>query len=97
MCVEHDFNAAHIRAALAKYETDPKYAGIQDYEWNRTQTAEEKNRERRKKLVREMIKEKLAHKMEKDSVRLEKERAAEEEAKAIEDEAKKAIDEEKRR
>lgn len=97
LCVENEFNAAKIHAALAKYETDPKYAGIQDYEWNRTQTGEQKNRARRQTLFREIIKDKLAAKMQKDQVRIEKEKAAEEEAKAIEDEAKKNVDDEKRR
>jgi colicin import membrane protein len=36
---------------LKTYETDDKYKGLEEYEWNTTQTRQEKEIERRKKAA----------------------------------------------
>lgn len=46
--------------------TDSKYKGLSDYEWNTTQTQEQKNQQRRRKLIMNIIKEKLAKKLERE-------------------------------
>jgi hypothetical protein len=36
--IDFDFDAKKIQAYLKTYETDDKYKGLEEYEWNTTQT-----------------------------------------------------------
>lgn len=38
VCVDLDFDSAAIKAHFSRFEVDDKYKGIQDYEWNETET-----------------------------------------------------------
>lgn len=73
VCVDFDFDQPKIQEHLNFYLTDKKYQGLSDFEWNRTQTLEEKNRQRRRKLIMAIIKQKMALKLEKERRREEAE------------------------
>ena len=42
ICVDNDFDSEKIDKALNTFKTEPKYAGLQDFEWNDVQTKAEK-------------------------------------------------------
>jgi len=95
--VDHDFNEHKIKEHLATYETEAKYKGIADYEWNETKTPEQKNRERRRKLVMQIVAERLEKKMVYVRAAEAKELAEKERLAEIEREEKAGRDEEKRK
>lgn len=41
ICLDHDFDDVSITKALKQYETEEKYKGMQEYEWNTIQSKEE--------------------------------------------------------
>lgn len=36
VCIDFDFDSAKISEHLKKYETDDKYKGLAEFEWNQT-------------------------------------------------------------
>jgi len=36
VCIDFDFDATRISEHLKKYETNEKYKGLADFEWNQT-------------------------------------------------------------
>lgn len=59
VCVENDFNRAAISAHFSKFETTDKYKGLQEFEWNTTQTSQQKNQERRRKVFKAELNKKI--------------------------------------
>lgn len=49
MCHQCDFNEAKIDLKLAHYATDSKYKGLEEFEWQTTQTRADKEAEKRRK------------------------------------------------
>ena len=41
ICLDNNFDENEIEKALKKYETDAKYKGLQEYEWNEVTTKEQ--------------------------------------------------------
>ena len=41
-CVDHDFDEKEIIESLDMYMTEDKYKGLKDYEWNTTETRQDK-------------------------------------------------------
>lgn len=41
ICIDNDFDRGRISKTLKQYETDSKYKGLADYEWNSVTTKEQ--------------------------------------------------------
>ena len=66
ICLDNNFDENEIEKALKKYETDAKYKGLQEYEWNEVTTKEKeieirKAQARRQREDREREKDKRAY------------------------------------
>jgi len=42
VCLENEFDRVKIKSYLKSYETEDKYKGLEEYEWNTTQTRKDK-------------------------------------------------------
>lgn len=51
VCIDFDFNSSKISQYLKTYETEDKYKGLEEFEWNTTQTRKEKDDDRRRKAA----------------------------------------------
>ena len=49
ICFENNFDEEAVRAVLSKYETDERYKGMQEFEWNTTKTRHEVKQENRRR------------------------------------------------
>lgn len=87
VCVENDFNRAAISAYFAKFQTTDKYKGLQEFEWNTTQTIQEKNQQRRRKVFMAGLNKKLEAK----NAKIQEQKRKEEAEQEKEREAKQAL------
>lgn len=69
VCIDFDFDKKKIQNYLKKYETDDKYKGLEEYEWQSTQTRQEKEDERKRKAA---YQERMRLRREQDQLRAEK-------------------------
>jgi len=69
VCIDFDFDNKKIQSYLKTYETDDKYKGLEEYEWNTTQTKQQKVEDRRRKAA---YAERLRLRKEQDVLRAEK-------------------------
>jgi len=74
-CLDNDFDPVRVKSYLKTYETDDKYKGMEQYEWNTTQTRKDKEDLRQKEAAR---KEREREKREIQKVRAERRAEAEE-------------------
>lgn len=51
ICHQCDFDEKAIDDKLSSYKTDSKYSGLQEYEWNTTQSRAEKEAAKRQKIA----------------------------------------------
>ena len=51
ICIQYDFNDAQIMEHMQRFETDDKYKGIADFEWNTTQSRQQKQQELKRKAA----------------------------------------------
>lgn len=53
ICFENNFNEQAVLAVFSKYETEDKYKGMQEFEWNTTKSRQEVKQENKYKAIQE--------------------------------------------